>query len=401
MSGALPSPPIRATRAVVDLDAVRDNARALARAVAPARLWAVVKADAYGHGAVRVAQAALEGGADALCVALPQEALALRAAGVGAGILVLGPTREAEMVVLGEAGVWVTVADAAAAGEARSAARRLPQAARPLAVHLKVDTGMGRIGCRPEEAPGLARALAEDAHLHLAGVFTHLACADEDPAFTRWQLERFARAQAEVTAALPQGVRPLWHAANSAGALAEPRSRLDAVRVGIALYGYPALPPGAPPPPPLRPPLSLLSRVSFVKRVPPGTPVSYGATHRTAGERMLATIPAGYADGVRRALTGLEVAVAGRRVPVVGRVTMDQLVVEGPPDWEVKVGDRAVLLAGGEGPDAAAWARHLGTIPYEVLTGLSARVPRLYVGRGGAATGAEEGSAGSRDGAAR
>jgi alanine racemase len=375
--------PGRPSHVRVDLGAIAQNTRTLADLVRPAALFAVVKADAYGHGAVPVAMACLGAGARALAVALPQEAVALRSAGIDAPVLVLGPADEAETRGLGALGVAVTLTDGESVARARSAAARLPAALRPLAVHLKVDTGMGRIGCPPEAAPALAVAVTEAADLALAGVFTHFASADEDLAATRRQLERFVAARTAVERALAGRARPLWHAANSAGAVALAEARLDAVRAGIALYGYPVLPAGASAPPALRPALSVVSQVSFVKRVPAGFAVSYGSTHRTAGERVLATLPLGYADGLRRGLDGMEVIVGDRLVPIVGRVTMDQVVVEGPAAWAVRYGDPAVLLdAEGQGPTAADWAERLGTIPYEVLTGLSPRLPRRYVEAG-------------------
>jgi len=375
--------PVRATQARVDLDAIEANVRAVARAVGPAPVWAVVKADGYGHGAVEVAGAALRAGAAGLCVALPQEAARLREAGFGAPVHVLGPVTAPEMEALARLLVQVTVGDEAGVDAVVRIGRQLPKGMRPLGVHLKVDTGMGRVGCTPGEATGFARALAAADGVQLAGVFTHLATADEDAPYAIWQLERFAEVRRAIGAELPFGTRPAFRAANSAAAFAYPEARLDGVRVGIGLYGYAGAPPGRPTPD-LRGALTLTSRVSFVKRVPEGTAVSYGATHRTAGPRVLATVPAGYADGVRRSLTGLEVGVGGRRVPIVGRVTMDQLVVEGPEDWAVRVGDPVTLLdaAGAQAPDAAGWARHLGTIAYEVLTGITARVPRVYTPEG-------------------
>lgn len=382
-----PSLPLRPSVVRVDLGVIALNAHVLAMAVRPAALFAVVKADAYGHGAAPVARTALAAGATALCVALPQEALELRRLGIEAPILVLGPAGEMEMAALGEARVAVTLTDAQSVARARGAARRMGSAARPLAAHLKVDTGMGRIGCAPSQAPALARAVVDAADLTLAGVFTHFASADEDLAETAAQLGRFGAVRAAVETALAGRARPCWHAANSAAALALAAARLDAVRVGIALYGYPTLPAGHAAPPGLGPALSVLSRVSFAKRVPAGFPVSYGATYRTPGERVLATLPLGYADGLRRAGTGMELVVAGRRVPIVGRVTMDQTVVEGPADWTVRYGDPALVLDGeGAGPTAADWAAHLGTIPYEILTGLSPRLPRVYSGAGEASS---------------
>jgi alanine racemase len=365
--------PLRPTHAVVDLTAIRQNARAVRGLLSPGTcLWAVVKADAYGHGAEAVAQA-LQGEVDGLCVAIPQEALRLREKGCSLPILVLGPVDAQEAAALVQAGVSLTVAGTEGLVAAVEAARRT---ARRVRVHVKVDTGMGRLGRDPQGAEALLEEALSYPEVELEGVYSHLSSADEDPPFTRRQIQVFREWMAWVRPRLPKGVR--FHLANSAGTLGYPEAHLDMVRVGIALYGYGA---AAQAGVRLSPAMSLVSRVSFVKRVPPGTPISYGHAHITSGPRVIATVPAGYADGVRRSLTGLTVWAAGRQVPVVGRVTMDQLMVEGPLDWTVAVGDPVVLM--GEAPGHACWAdtwaRHLGTIPYEVLTGLSARVPRVYV----------------------
>lgn len=384
-SAALPFPaqdPARVTWAEVDLGAIAANLLHVQSRLAPGvRLFAVVKANAYGHGAVPVARACERAGADGLCVALPQEALELRRAGLTLPIQVLGPVTEAEAAVLAAAGVAVTVADAEGLERARRGfgmARAAGRATR-LDVHVKVDTGMGRLGLPPEDAQTLVEHIMDHAAdgLRLAGVFSHLASADDDAAFTEDQIEQFATLVAHLRPRVGSDV--VFHLANSAGAIAYPDAQFDAVRVGIALYGYDPLLRKSELP--LRPALSLHSRVSFVKRVAKGSPVSYGHTYHAPGPRTIATVPIGYADGVRRSLTGVDVLVHGRRHPIVGRVTMDQILVEGPENWNVRVGDRVTLLGTQEGEAiwADTWAQRLGTIPYEILTAIGGRVPRIWV----------------------
>jgi alanine racemase len=340
------------------------------------RLCAVVKADGYGHGAVAVARAALGAGASWLAVAHAAEAVPLRADGIDAPILLLSEPTPGEVPLLAAAELRTVVCTAATIDALAAAGSR----SRPFAVHLKVDTGMGRVGCRPSDAVALAERIDRTPGLVLEGVMTHFAVADEptNPTTAR-QIERFTG----VLDALSRvGLRPpLAHAANSAGLLAHPGSHLDLVRAGIALYGL------APSPElagraDLRPALSLHARVSLVKRARAGESVSYGHRHTLRADTVLATLPIGYADGVRRALglAGAPVLLGGRRRPMVGVVTMDQLLVDCGPAADVAVGDEAVLI-GGQGDeriDAEEWAQLTGTIGYEVVTGIGPRVPRLY-----------------------
>jgi len=362
----------------VDLDAVHHNVRALTAVAAPARVLATVKADAYGHGAVPVARTALAAGATWLGVAFVEEAIELRDAGIDAPVLLLSeppedaaPTvvaRRLTPIVYSAAGIDALAAAAAAAGTV-------------LPVHLKVDTGMHRVGCHPEVAVDLAARVAAHDALLLEGLATHLAVADEaDRAYTEGQLDAFDAVLAAVTAAV--GRPPIVHVANSAGALAYPRARFDLVRVGITMYGIDpsATVTGCVA---LRPALSLHARVSFVKDLPAGARVSYGLRYELATPSRIATVPVGYADGVPRGLgaAGGEVLVAGRRCPIAGTVTMDQILVD-VGDGEVAVGD-AVVLLGSQGSacvTAAEWADRLGTIPYEVVTRLGGRLPRRHVG---------------------
>jgi alanine racemase len=364
----------------VDLDAVRANARRLADLAAPARLLAVVKADAYGHGAVPVATAALDAGATWLGVALVEEGTALRAAGLDAPVLVLSepPPEAADAVVA--AGLTPVVYTEPGI---EALAKAVADAARdePLPVHLKVDTGMHRVGCDPGRARSLVEAVAARPELDLEGICTHCAVADEpDRAETRAQLDEFQRLldSLDGAAARPRVV----HAANSAALLAFPDSRFDLVRVGIALYGV-APGPAVADRVALEPALSLRARVTYVKDLPAGAGVSYGLRYALAAAGRVATVPVGYADGVPRnlGLAGGEALIGGRRHPIAGAVTMDQLMVDAG-DAPVEVGDEVVLLGrqGGEAITAEEWAARLGTIAYEIVTGIGPRVPRRYVG---------------------
>ena len=335
--------------AEIDHDAIRHNVEVLRRAVSPSAVWAVVKADGYGHGAIDVARSALAAGAEGLCVALADEGVELRVAGIDAPILLLSEQPLAEIARIGEHRLTPTVYTRAYV-EAL-AALDLQQSDRVgLDVHLKIDTGMHRVGVAPEDAPALAELIIRHApRLRLAGVATHLASADDitDPATTD-QLATFEA----VLAALPANpVTPVIHAANSAGALAHPAARYSFVRAGIAMYG---ISPGHGVDHlcrELRPAMSLRSRVSYLKRVAAGSRISYGLRHTFTRSTTVATVPIGYADGVPRRLfeTGGEVLVGGRRRPIVGVVTMDQLMVDVGDD-PIAVGDEVVLLGeqGGE-----------------------------------------------------
>lgn len=369
--------------AEVDLDAVRHNVGVLRALVAPAAVCAVVKADGYGHGAVPAARAALEGGAAWLAVALVEEGLALRDAGIEAPVLVLSEPPAEAMAVAVARRLTPTLYTEQGVEAARAAAGQ-----RPVAVHVKVDTGMHRVGAPPAGAVALARAVAGHAELRLEGLWTHLAVADDpgEDDVTREQLARFERVRDELAAT---GVRPaLVHAANSAGAVAHPPSRYDLVRCGIAVYGHPpsaALAGRAD----LRPALSLKARVTLARPLTAGERVSYGGRYRLPADGVVATVPLGYADGVPRRLSdvGGQALVGGRRVPISGTVTMDQLMVDCGPAPAVREGDEVVLIGrqGTEEVTAEEWAERLGTISYEVLTGIGPRVPRVYRGRGGTA----------------
>jgi alanine racemase len=363
---------------VVDLDAVAANVRHLAERTEPAGLLATVKADAYGHGAVPVARAALDAGASWLGVAFVEEGMELRDAGIDAPILLLSepPPAAATTVVARRLTPFVYTPPAIdALGAAATAAGAV------LPVHLKVDTGMHRVGCRPDDAVALAARVADHPALALEGLATHLAVADEvDRSYTDAQLDAFDGVLAAVTEAV--GRPSVVHAANSAGALAYPRARYDLVRVGIAMYGIDPSPVVAGSVE-LRPALSLHARVSYVKDLPAGARVSYGLRYELARPARIATVPVGYADGVPRGLgaAGGVVLVGGRRCPIAGTVTMDQILVDVGDD-DVRVGDDVVLLGtqGAEAVGAGEWAACLDTIAYEVVTRLGGRLPRRHVG---------------------
>jgi alanine racemase len=373
-------PWLRPTWAEVDLSAIRDNAGVLAAQVAPAQLCAVVKAWAYGHGPVEVSTAALEGGATWLAVALVEEGLVLRRAGIEAPILVLSEPPAAAMIEVAGANLTPTVYTVGGAEAAATAARTVHRS-RPLPVHVKVDTGMHRVGTTAAGALDVADAVSRTPELVLEGLWTHLAVADEpeDP-YTAQQLEAFGKVVGTLD---ERGMRPaLLHAANSAGAIWHPGSRLDLVRCGIALYGLaPAL--GLPGCEDIRPAMALKSRVSYVKALAAGQRVSYGLNWRAERDTVLATIPLGYADGVPRRLSasGGVALVGGRRCPMAGTITMDQLLVDCGPGADVQPGDEVVLIGrqGDEEITAWEWAERCDTIGYEVVCGVSARVPRIYL----------------------
>jgi len=366
--------------AEIDLEAIAHNARMLADLVSPAKLCAVVKAFGYGHGPVPVARAAVAGGAEWLAVATVEEGVQLRQAGLTAPVLLLS---EPPATAMGEVVTWQLTPTLYTNDGVEAAAKAVALfgGADALSVHLKIDTGMHRVGATPERAMELARAVDRSRELALEGVCTHFAVADEpDNPFTAEQIERFDQAVARLAEA---GIRPpLVHACNSAGALTQPRARYGLVRCGVAIYGVAPSPALAGLCTQLRPALSLKARVSFVKEVAAGERVSYGLRYQLAQRSVVATVPIGYADGVPRRLgeVGADVLIGGRRRRIAGTVTMDQITVDCRDDQSVAVGDEVVLL-GGQGDEfigAWEWADKLDTIAYEVTCGISARVPRVY-----------------------
>ncbi len=391
-------------RAVVDLSALASNVRSL-RAHAPtAQLMAVVKADAYGHGLLPSARAALAGGATWLGTAQMDEALALRAAGITEPrVLTWLYAPGAPLARAIEADVDVAVSSASALTEVVAAARAVGRTAR---VHLKVDTGLGRNGLTPVDLadvlPGALRVQAEGA-VALVGIWSHLAFADEpDHATVRAQHEVFADA---VRLAESAGARlEVRHLANSAATLTSPQVHYDLVRPGIAVYGLSPVPQlGEPADFGLVPVMTLEAELATVKRVPAGHGVSYAHQYVTPVDTVLGVVPLGYGDGIPRHASGTPdrlggpVRVGERTLGVAGRVCMDQLVVDLGPEAGEQAGDRVELYGTGAdgGPTAQDWARAAGTISYEIVTRLSRSVPREYVGLD-PQTGAPAGTAAAR-----
>lgn len=365
--------------AEIDLGAIAHNIREIRSATSPdAKIMAVVKANGYGHGSVEVSRTALANGASWLGVARVAEGVALREAGIGAPVLVMGYTtpEQAEDAVrydLSQA-VYTTAMAEMMTVAARTSGRKAK-------VHVKVDTGMGRLGWRgPTTVPEIL-ALAKISNLEIEGVFSHFAAADAaDKSYTVKQFERFLEGLAELR---KNGLEvPLRHIANSAAIIDLPETHLDLVRAGIALYGLYPSDEVDKTRVELRPAMSFKARVALVKEVPAGSSVSYGCTFTTGRRSVIATLPAGYADGYPRLLSSRgEALLHGQRAPVVGRVCMDQLMVDVSHIPGVKIGDEAVLFGRqGEGEITAdEVASKLGTINYEVVCLVSGRVPRVFV----------------------
>ena len=362
----------RPTHVVVDLAAIRHNVVLLTPE--GVELMAVVKANAYGHGDVAVARAALEAGATWLGVALVEEGLTLRAAGIEAPILVLSEVPDGSEAFAVAARLRTTVYTVAGAERLAAA---VPGAGVP--VHVKVDTGMHRVGVWPPEDAVALMGKVVGLGLQLEGLWTHLASSEDDPDLTQLQLARF---DAVVSAAREAGLDPPYlHAANSGGTIRHPEARFHLIRPGIAVYGV-APAPGVGEELGLRPALSWRSAVSLVKRLPAGERLSYGHTYGLAHDGWVATVPVGYADGYPRAASSrADVLIRGRRCRVAGSVTMDQLVVD-CGDLEIAPGDEVVVLGRQGDEQITAWelAGHADTIAYEIVTRIGERVPREHVG---------------------
>jgi alanine racemase len=373
----------------VNLAAIERNVARLRSGLAPATgLCAVVKANGYGHGAPPVARAALDAGARLLAVATAEEAAELRADGIEAPVLVMGAISDQELpVALAAGGEVVAWSQRFVSDVERALSRSGPgwglgsgsAPGKPVRVHVKLDTGMGRLGTRDvAEALGVADRIAAAAPaLEFAGAMTHFASADEDPEFTAEQVERFEP--------FVQALRGRWpgmvvHAANSAATLRAPASHFDLVRCGIAVYGCDPMN-ADPDVHGLEPALELSSYVAAVKRAAPGESAGYGRRFIAEAETWIATIPIGYGDGIRRALTNnLDVLIGGRRYPLVGTVSMDNITVDVAAPDRVAVGDRVTIIGrdGDERQTAEEIARRIDTINYEIVCGLSTRVPRAY-----------------------
>lgn len=409
--------PVYPARAIVDLDAIRDNVRALRSTAGSAQVMGVVKADAYGHGLAPAARAALAGGATWLGAAQTREALAVRAAvGPGPRVLTWLYAPGAPFADLVREDVDVAVAGAWALDELADAARAVGRTAR---VHLKVDTGLGRNGIMPADLPAVldrAAALQSEGALTVVGVMSHYALADEpDDPSVKMQTHAFDEAVRAVEAAgLPIEVR---HIANSAATLTNPAAHYDLVRPGIAVYGLSPVPQlGVPGDHGLRPAMTLEARLATVKRVPAGHGVSYGHAYTTAQDTVLGVIPLGYGDGIPRHASGGSLGPGGpvlvgggvddvaapdaglgtaRVLRIAGRVCMDQVVIDLGPYAPEQAGDVVTLFGASDGltragaPNAEDWAQAAGTISYEIVTRLGARVPRVYVGTAGRETAGE------------
>jgi alanine racemase len=369
--------------AEIDLGALRHNVAVLAAHIGPQQLWAVVKADAYGHGAIECARVALQSGAQGLCVALVSEGIALRQSGINAPILIMSEQSAEQHRDIISYGLIATLYNEATTTEFARTAHDLEIMA---SVHVKVDSGMHRVGVSPEDVVKVAKLVAESQWLSLEGIFTHLATADVvDTQFAQQQVSTFSRCVEQVRASGIE-VRHV-HISNSASAI----RKLDAgagctmARVGIALYGIPGDANtntfGAIHQLDLRPVMSVHARVSHVQRVAAGQGVSYGLKRPHEQDATVATLPLGYADGVPRGLwESGSVLIGGIRRLFAGVVTMDQIMVNCTDD-AVRIGDEVVLIGaqGSEVITANEWANKMGTIGYEIVCAISARMPRNYI----------------------
>jgi alanine racemase len=369
----------RPTQAIVDLEAIRTNVRNLKEYLgSETAVIAVVKADGYGHGEVEVAQAAFEAGAEMVSVATPDEAVRLRVAGISGDILVMGPSPLIFAEKAAELGIILTVSSAEWLQSAVDVSKNFVQ---QLKIHVKVDSGMGRIGLRDAIAlQSLISVVNGSKQILLDGIFTHFACADEEnPESTKEQFSMFM----ELVKTLSEKPR-LVHVSNSAATLLYPEYALDAVRFGIGLYGIsPSEYVGGKLPFGLKRSLRIESELAYVKLLEAGNRISYGGTYETSNAEWIGTIPIGYADGLRRGLRGQDVLIGGERMPIVGTICMDQCMVKLPR--EMPVGEKVVLIGrqGEEEITLEEWAERLDTIPYEIAVSVAKRVPRIYPGKDG------------------
>ncbi|HON14511.1 MAG TPA: alanine racemase [Treponema sp.] len=371
---------MRATRAIIHLERLKANLLEIRKKIGPKPAICIpVKADAYGHGAVRVGIAAIKAGAKFLAVASVQEGIELREAGIVAPILLfsLPIPEEVEDVVRYQ--ITPLVPDVDFARMVGETAARLGET---LPVHIKIDTGMGRIGCRPESVLDVVKEVETWTSLHWEGTATHLSVADsldaDDRDYTQKQLERFSEAIDRLRQA---GYNPgILHAANSGAVVLHENSYFDMVRPGLLAYGYPPVP-SLSDTVPVRPVMELQTHVVFVKKVMPGEAISYGRIWKAKHETIIGTLPIGYADGLPRRLSGqLSLSIKGKRYPLVGRICMDQCMIDLGIESPVKRWEPVTIFGGTEAdPTAADLADLLGTIPYEITCGINKRVPRVYV----------------------
>ena len=373
-------PPMRATKAIIHLDNLKHNITQIKQTLAPeTKICLPVKADAYGHGAVRTAIAAIRAGVSYLAVASVQEGIELREAGIVAPIISLSLPILEEIDSIIDYKLEPLVIDEEFINELNRVA---DVQKKTVAVHLKVDTGMSRIGCRPSEAVKLATQIVRAKHLRLQGVATHFAVADSDSesdrAFTKGQLECFSDA---VEAIRQTGIHiPLVHAANSGAVQLLPEARFDMVRPGLLAYGY--LPvQNAATAIDVKPVMELVTQVVLIKQIRAGTCVSYGRNWTAPQDTYIATLPIGYADGLRRALSpGLKVRIGNEFFPIVGRICMDQCMVDlGAHPWVQRWDEVCIFGPNPQDNSAQTLADIAGTIPYEITCGIHKRVPRVFV----------------------
>ncbi|MEK5036871.1 alanine racemase [Sporosarcina sp. FSL K6-3457] len=369
----------RPTQVIINLEAIKTNIRNLTKHLGSSTsVIAVVKANGYGHGDVEVAKAAFESGVAMVSVATPDEAVRLRAAGISGDILVMGPSPITFVEIAVELGIIITVSTAE---WLRAALKQYGKFVKRLKIHVKIDSGMGRIGLRDAESLQSIVTIVDCAdNVQLDGIFTHFACADEgNQERTEAQFTMFMN----LVQTLPEKPR-LVHASNSAAALLYSDYGLDAVRFGISLYGIASSRYVAGKLPfHLERSLQIESELVHVKFLEAGTPISYGGTYETKEDEWIGTIPIGYADGLRRGLRGQEVLIDGERMPLVGTICMDQCMVKLPR--EMPIGEKVTLIGrqGNEEVTMEEWAEKLDTIPYEIAVSIAERVPRIYIGKDG------------------
>lgn len=376
---AVPADAVRPTRAEVNLANLRHNLRVMQRTAGGAEVWAVLKADGYGHGAKGVARTLERAGATGICVALLEEGIELREAGIRVPILITGGYFGRAFGEVLRHSLTPVLHDPAQVEELADEVRY--SGAEPANVHVKIDTGMSRLGVLPRDVPKMAAMLAKHREVQVSGLMTHFACADGgDPESINAQMDLFDQA---TSALRSLGIDPpLRHAANSAAILQSPRAHLNMVRPGIALFG---VEPRAGVCKELRPVMQVRTELVAVREIPAGTTVGYGASWTAKRTSRIATIPMGYADGLSRSLSNCgELLVRGKRAPVAGVVSMDMAMLDVTEIDDVKVGDECVVLGTQKGQlgqdtiSAEEIASRRGTIPWEVLTDISRRVPRFY-----------------------